>query len=292
MFTDRTATPNRVEMFLEVVRSMTDRRFDAQIARDMLQPKGLPDRTEVSDQASDIISAARQLELIETSPDGQIRPVESRRAGSPRDVLLDALDRIVLLDTKVEPWFGLFYAFLLGRNLSAADSPPAAKQFEEDFEAQLFGGERQQNRFNPEKYRGMRRWFRYAGLGWHDGDGRFHPNPYARLRRVLPRIFEKNKSLPSDAFMERLARHCPELDGGWMFVQANQMVPRPERSCSLGLSHALIDLHLDAVLTLDCPLDSDGWSIAAASPPRDAQYLRSERVVSVAFPAAKERTGG
>lgn len=292
MFTDSTATPNRVEMLLEVTRFMSDRRFDAQIARDMLQPKGLPGLTEASAQANDILGAARQLQLIETNSDGQIRAVESRRAGTPREVLLDALDRMVLLDSNIEPWFGLFYAYLLGRNLAAEDGPQHGKRFEEAFESDVFGGESQPNRFNEVKYRGLRRWFRYAGLGWHDGEGRFHPNPYSRLQRALPRIFEKAKLLDADAFMVRMGQQCPELDGGWMFERANRSNPRPERSCSLGLSHALIDLHLDGVLTLDCPLDSDGWSLAAAAPPRDGKVMRSDRFVSVAYPASKERARG
>jgi hypothetical protein len=125
---------------------------------------------------------------------------------------------------------------------------------------------------------------RYAGLGWHDGSDTFHPNPYERLRRKLPEIFSGAARLEADDFMTRLGAICPELDGGALFLEANPDRSDRVRCCSAGLSHALVDLHLDGVLLLDCPPDSAGWSIAAAEPPMDGASLRAERVSAVQFP--------
>lgn len=287
MFTDSEATPARVEMLLEVVRSMSDRKLDSSTIRLLLQPEGLPARTSKSDQAGRAITAARELDLIEDHADGMIRASRTRDNRSARTAVVEAIDDKVLRDDKIEPWFGLFYAFLLGRDESAAAGKEAGDHWEARFEREVFGGAKQPNRFNDSKYRGFRRWFRYSGLGWHDGEERFHPNPYERMARQLPAVFNPERDLSIDAFMDRLSQQCPELDGGHLFLRANPNWDRSTRVISLGLSHALVDLHLDGVLTLNCPLDSDGLSIAKAAPPRDGVHLKSDRVSSVRYAPAK-----
>ena len=268
MFTDSEATPARVEMLLEVVRSMSGRKLDAPTIRQLLQPEGLPGLTAKSDQASRIISAARELELITDQADGMIRPARSRDHRSAKVALIEAIDQKVLSDDKVEPWFALFFAFLLGRDESAGSGAQSGIDWETRFERELFRDTKPSNRFNLDKYRGLRRWFRYSGLGWHDSDNTFHPNPYDRIARNLPIIFGKTRELAIDAFMERLSEVCPELDGGHIFLRANLGWDCASRTMTLGVAHALVDLHLDSVIILNCPLDSDGWSIAKAAPPR------------------------
>lgn len=286
MFTDSEATPARVEMLLDVVRSMSGRKLDAAVLKQLLQPAGLPGLKSSSDQTRAILLAAKDLELIEEQADGSLRTSRSRDPRSVRLAVVEAIDEKVLAGDDVEPWFALFYAYLLGRDSSAA-AGKAGIEWEARFEADLFAGVKPVNRFNETKYRGLRRWFRYSGLGWHDGDNCFHPNPYERVLRRLPLIFDKAAELSIDGFMERLATRCPELDGGFLFLKANSDWSASNRSLSLGLSHALIDLHLDGALTLNCPIDSDGWSLSKASPPRDGVGLKSDRVSSVRFSAKK-----
>ena len=207
------------------------------------------------------------------------RPAQGRDNRSAKAALLDAIDEKVLGDDKVEPWFALFYAFLLGRDEAAGKDHGA--EWESRFERELFGGVAPRNRFNLDKYRGLRRWFRYSGLGWHDSENSFHPNPYERIERKLRVIFGKARELAIDLFMERLSEACPELDGGHIFLRANAGWSKASRTMSLGLAHALVDLHVDGIIILDCPLDSDGWSMAKAAPPRDAMHLKSDRVAMV-----------
>ncbi len=292
MFTDSEATPARVEMLLEVARSMSGRKFDSTTVRQLLQPDGLPGLTSKSEQARSIMFAARELELVAEQPDGNFRPTRSRDNRSARLALVEAIDEKVLSDDKVEPWFALFYAFLLGRDESAAAGPQAGIHWETLFERELFSSTKPANRFNPEKYRGLRRWFRYSGLGWHDSDDRFHPNPYERIVRKLPSIFGKKRDLVIETFMDNLSEDCPELDGGHIFLRANPTWDRSRRMTSLGLSHALVDLHLDRVIQLNCPLDSDGWSIAKAAPPFDGDHLKSDRITSVRYPVPGARANG
>jgi hypothetical protein len=279
-------------MLLDVVRSMSGRKFEAPTVRQLLQPEGLPGLTASSGQAAKILFAARELELIADQADGMIRPARPRDNRSAKAALIDAIDEKVLSgDDKTEPWFALFYAFLLGRDAFAGSSPKSGMDWESRFERELFSGTTPVNRFNLDKYRGLRRWFRYSGLGWHDSDGSFHPNPYDRVARRLPAVFGKARELDVDAFMERLSGTCPELDGGHVFLRANPGWSRSGRTMSLGLAHALVDLHLDQMIVLNCPLDSDGWSIVKASPPRDTNLV-SDRVTSVRLLRSGKRADG
>lgn len=281
MFTDDSITPPRLEALVDLVRSMSTRRFTAATAKDLLQPDGLPGLSKSSNQATVALSAARQLGLISEAADGQITLARPRDKRPTRDIILDALDERVLAGRDVEPWFALFYAYLLGRNGNAP--PGKGGEWEIAFNRDVVRGAAVSNRFNATKYTGLRRWMRYAGLGWHDSSDIFHPNPYERLRRKLPEIFARDVRLDVAEFMVRLREACPELDGGVLFREANQEHDDRVRRCTAGLSHALVDLHLDGVLRLDCPPDSSGWSIAAAEPPMDDTSLRTERVAAVEF---------
>lgn len=276
MFMDDPITPARVEIVIDVLRASQGRTLKVETVRQLVQPRGLPARTEASAQAAIAIGALRELDLVEDVPGGAIHLKIGRDVRQTRDVLIDALDKKVLATGQIEPWFGLFYAYLLGQENGVAE-PGAGKYWEEQFNRQLFGDERVPNRFNASKYQGFRRWFRYLGLGWHDPADVFQPNPYGRLKRCLAGVFGKDKSLDGDSFMERMSSVCAELDGGEFFKRANKSYEQARKQCSVALSHALIDLHQDGIVSLDCPIDSTGWSIAAAAPPRDEKWIRSDR---------------
>ena len=84
--------------------------------------------------------------------------------------------------------------------------------------------------------------------------------------------------------MERLVETCPELDGGALFLQANQYrgYNPGDKRCSLGLSQALLGLHEDGKITLDCPIDSRGWNIDIAEPSYD-DTIKSDRITLVSL---------
>ncbi len=291
MFTDTPATPTRVELLIDLVRSMAGRKLDTRTIREISQPTSLPNFTGSYEQSTKVVLAARELGLIIEDPDGQLRPTRQRDNRAARQVLLDAIDERVLQSDNVEPYFALFYAYILGRN-EVADASEGGR-WETEFNRDLFEQQPASNRFNKTKYTGLRRWFRYSGLGWHDSADAFVPNPYERLARAVSRIFKEKKRLEADDFMNALSIICPELDGGWIFMKANPLHDAKARRCTVGLSHALIDLHLDGVIELNCPVDSDGWSIASASPPYDGKSIKSDRFTSISLlPAFKERSNG
>ena len=118
------------------------------------------------------------------------------------------------------------------------------------------------------------------GLGWYDPAGSFQANPYDRVARAFPALFAGKSKLSSDEFMNGLAASCPELDGGTIFRQANRDWNGADKQCSPGLSHALIELHEDGVIRLDCPADCQEWSLKEAEPPRD-DWFKGDRIASV-----------
>jgi hypothetical protein len=276
MFTDDPTTPLRVETLLTLLRSL-GRRVARNSVNALLQPETLPDHG--GNQPQVTVKAALELKLIREDDNGNLflaasdtRPV--------RDVVLEALDQEVLGGTEVEDYFALFYAFLLGQPGSTT-AGRKTDEWVEEFNRLVFAGETVRDRFNNPKLSGLRRWFRYSGLGWHDAKDAFHCLPAPRLLRRFPELFGKDCRLTGEDFMDRLARCYPELDGGELFRRANPDWDPARKVCTMGLSHALIALHEDGVLRLHCAPDSRGWSIESAEPPYDGKTLRSGRLDEV-----------
>jgi hypothetical protein len=284
MFTDQPVTPTRVETLLNLMRKFSDRKITREILIDLLQPDGLPDRNPNKTQAKQAVSAATELGLIETDSENRLKPTfKSNDTRDSRQILLEALDEKVLQNTNVEPYFALFYGYLLALN-SDGGKQQTGDKWASEFQRDVFGEERPANPFNDTKLTGLNRWFGFAGLGWYDTNRVFQPNPYERLLRRLPLIFGKNKKLTSENFMQKLAEFCPELDGGRIFLQAHRFrnYDSAAKVCTLGLSHALIDLNQDGKIRLICPRDSRGWSIEVAQPP-SGDGLDSSRIDSIEF---------
>lgn len=267
MFTDSLVTPRRLEVLIDLLREYPRREWKRERLYHTLQPEGLLGAVSNRDPARATIAAASELGLVDEKG-GAIQLATSAKENRPtRDIVLAALDREVLAKTDIEPWFALFYAFQLGLGAEGAQ-PRTADDWAKRFLTDALHGVPHPNPFNDTKHSGMMRWFPYAGLGWSDGRRTFQANPYERLLRALPRLFGPGKRLSGDEFMARLANLCPELDGGGLFSQVNASWEAHTKVCTLGLSHALVDLHLDGRLRLVGTVDSRGWSVQLASPPR------------------------
>jgi hypothetical protein len=292
MFMDEAITPARVEAFIDVVRKLPQKQAPMTSVKQLFQPQGLPDLSSASQNIKNVIKALKELELAQEEAGYIQMRLEARERRSSREVLLEALDTYVLEREDVEPWFAKFYAFLIAQ--PADDAHAAAGKgayWESKFNREALDDVPASNRFNNTKYAGFRRWLRYMGLGWHDGSDAFQPNPYDRLARTLPRIFASQDELGADEFMKRLAATCPELDGGRIFLLVNRHYDPTHRECTLAVAAALVELHLDGHLTLDCPGDSQGWSLRAAAPPRVGP-IRSDRFDRVIRGSAAEKSRG
>ncbi len=288
MFTDGPVTPIHLETLIALLRDAGPRKLDAATVDLLLQPEGLPALNPKREQAKQARAAARDLGLTQDQEGFLALTIERKDKRSTRELVLDALDARVLPSREVEPYFALFYSYLLGLGKKAGGPKKSPEQWASEFNTQAFGNRKQPNPFNATKLSGLHRWFRYTGLGWYDPAGVFQCNPYERLRRALPTIFDGKRKLQGGTFMEGLARACPELDGGAIFRQAVPTYNDADRVCSLGLSHALVDLHLDGQIILYCPQDSKGWSLQEADPlPLDNQTFRSARIDVVELPKAR-----
>lgn len=267
MFTDEPVTPARVETLVELLRR-SRYQFDRQKLGAALQPGELPDVGADAGrvQAAVALRAAVELRLVDDEGPALRTAFAASDRRSTRELVLAAIDDHVLRHTEVEPYFAPFYAWTLGLGRKA-DAERSREEWAVAFETDAFGGRSANNPFNAVKHLGLHRWYAYAGLGWYDPQKVFQANPYDRLARALPVIFAGQGRLSGDEFMDRLAAACPELDGGAVFTRYAQGWSRDARTCTLGLSHALVDLHAADRIVLTCTRDSAGWSIAAAAPP-------------------------
>lgn len=267
MFTDDQTTPVRLEILIDLLRG-SPRGIPRESVYRLLQPEPLSG--EKTGAARATIRAALDLEVA-TEQGDTLKLSETAKKLETRTAVLEAIDRRVLGNAKVEPYFALFYAYALGVDKAAQATRRDLADWVSGFNQVAFGGEEQTNAFNPTKLSGLHRWFGYAGLGWYDPAQEFQPNPYERLRRALPRIFGKSRKITSEDWMTRLGEQCPELDGGQLFLQANPRYSAESKRCSLGLSHALVELDLNGVIYLYRPADSAGWSIEDAEPPIESE---------------------
>lgn len=267
MFTDNPTIPAQLEVLLDVVHEMRQRKAGVDALRQLIQPKGLPGLTDGSAQVDNHISAARELELVKIDDGNNIRlnyPV--RDTHQVKAAIMTAFDRIALADSLVEKWAGRYYGFLIAQPeddviRSVADSELFAIRFMSSLRSDIDKG----NPMNAEKHRALMRWYPYVGLGWMDPAGHFTPDPTTRLARTLPAIFGRDRKLDAGQFMDRLAQACPELDGGALFNDATSEIYRTvDRQCTQALAGALRRLHDEGLLHLRCPTDSLGWSLELA----------------------------
>lgn len=266
MFTDNPTIPAQLEVLLDVVHAMRQRKASADVLRQLIQPKGLPDLTNNSAQLANHLSAAVELELVRTDENKDIRlNYAGRREHQAKAAILAAFDRIALADARVEKWAGRFYSYLIAQDedaiRGAAEGEALANRFMSDLPSAVDKG----NPMNLDKYRALMRWYPYVGLGWVDPSGAFVPDPTERLLRVLPAIWREDRTLEADEFMDRLGWACPELDGGALFDEVTASASSAsERQCTQALATALRRLHDARLLRLHCPADSKGWSLDRA----------------------------
>ena len=280
MFTHDPVTPVRLQILIELLRECP-RGLPRREAYRLLQPEPLNADLGSGSPAVVTIRAAIELALVEDNGGNLSLTPACRKLKDSRETILRAFDARVLSSADVEKYFALFYSYYLGLGKEVYGRRAFNnEQWADCFNKAVFADAPQENRFNGTKLTGLHRWFNFVGLGWYDPNGDFQANPYERLERALPEIFGRQKKLESDVFTSKLAEACPELDGGALFLQANPQWDSAGKHCTLGLSGALIELHLDGVIRLSCPADSAGWNIGDAEPPRDEDF-RSARIASI-----------
>ena len=280
MFIDNPTVPIQLEVVLDVLYAVRGKTASANSIERLLQPKGLPDLTSSSKQAGQHLSAARELALVTQDSEGNYRLTKTVREGRPtaNQMILEAFDQLVLCDGRIEPWFGRIYAFVIARSRDIPGTRSARDDLCTEFNDALPAYIDKTNPANSTKLSHYLRWYCYVGLGWQDPVGSFVPDPTVRLRRSLARIFGASKRLDAKDFMSSLSAACPELDAGVLFSEvAGSSFNKADRVCTSALATALRNLHGEGVIQLDCPKDSQGWSLERGGSEFDNATLRSDR---------------
>jgi hypothetical protein len=97
----------------------------------------------------------------------------------------------------------------------------------------------------------------------------------------MSNIWQKDLKLDVETFMSRLARTCPELDGGLIFQEVSQgSYNALEKTCTRALATALWRLHDENEIRLVCPNDTTGWHLTLAGTGR-VRGEASNRVLHV-----------
>jgi hypothetical protein len=280
MFIDNPTVPIQLEVVLDVIHAVRSKTASADSIQRLLQPNGLPDLTSSSKQAGQHLSAARELALITKDEEGNYRLARTVREGRPtaNQMILEAFDQLVLSDVKIEPWFGRLYAFVIARSKVIPEGRSARDDLCSEFNDALPPYIDKANPANSTKLSHYLRWYCYVGLGWLDPARSFVPDPTIRLRRSLARIFGTSNRLDAADFMSSLSAACPELDAGALFSEvAGSAFNKADRVCTSALAIALRNLHGEGVIQLDCPADSQGWSLERGGSEFDNATLRSHR---------------
>jgi hypothetical protein len=269
MFLDSLATPRRLETLLNLIYSFEKENYSKDDVIHLLQPDGLPELNPNRQQANDNIKAAKFLEILEEKHNLLKFKVPMNNK-NVKEIIIHSFDTHILnrFEVKqkvIEPWFALFYSYILGRNEKMIKGQGG--NWEVAFSNDLFRGLSQPNPFNETKYGSYLRWYGYLGLGWTDHYDVFQLNPYDRIKRSLNKIFNDEKNMEMDIFVNKLGEICPELDGGKVFLMANPGWNKVDRKLSLGVSRALFEMHLDGIIRLVGIKDHRNfWNIEKINP--------------------------
>lgn len=292
MFIDNPSVPIQLETLLDVLYELRQKTATSDIVRSLLQPKGLPDVSASSSHATHQIHAAKELQLVTVEEGGDIRLTYSIRDGKPsaKEAILGAFDGRVLASPEVEPWFGRLYGFVIVRNGFIPEEKTARDNLCSEFNESLPTDIERGNQLNSTKLSHYLRWYAYSGMGWYDPSKRFILDPTMRLLRVLPKLFNGESRLDASPFMTFLSQLCPELDGGALFMDMSSDLYNPSnRICTKSVAIALRNLHDEGVIELDCPKDSQGWSLENGGTVLNQATLQSDRFDRVTLVLPRKR---
>ena len=286
MFMDGTATSNRLETLTKVLMSKNLPPMEESSLKNILAPQSLPDFSK--EQPTSLISAGKDLGLIKFSEKNNKIKKITASGKDPKQYLLEVLDEKILSQTEVEPYFAKFFSYALHNNIPFSNKKDDNESLASLVNQEIIGFARG-NPFNYTKISSYLPWYSYMGLTQPiKSSGSLtisEAYPYERIKRKLHQIFKENNQLFIDDFMQKFGSNCPELDGGEIYKSVTVSSSAPMKELTLGVSNALIELHISGHITLDCPLDSDGWSfnsrISIGSLPDHPTPLKSNKIYSV-----------
>jgi hypothetical protein len=271
-------TPHRLHSLVRLVSRLDSPTREELL--NLLQPPGLIDN---QDAAKAVYGAARQHNLIYEQADGdkkvtlhpdlscsaKVESVEAFRAYM-RQQLLGIDD-----DGKDNYLLNLFTAWYVVQNerVFQHSKRETIMRFNAELYPQEEADDQDQGRaFNEVKFNAWLPWATFLGFGWSMRFGptdMLMPDSYDRLKALVPDLLsEEEKFVPFGIFAGRLAKACPELDGGKLFEmcwQASRGAEIRGNRLSLMLSTALRVLHKSGKIELMRQPDAtDMWQLYPA----------------------------
>ncbi|MEO9028097.1 MAG: hypothetical protein ABI413_04705 [Ktedonobacteraceae bacterium] len=216
---------------------------------DLLQPRDLVGQNDSQDpqlSAKTTLRVAKEFKLVGEGEDHILERLIPREQIERMSAFQHHLGNVVLGVTEAEAsnyLFNLFSAWYAVQDERVLFELPELG-YDGPFNEQVFPDAPTRS-FNSTKLPAWRKWALFLGLGWLMRLGAREilvPDATKRLQPLLLEIFEEQNSLTFTQFMERLARRCPELDGGSLFEycwQASRGGEERGNRMSLMLSNAL-----------------------------------------------------
>lgn len=184
----------------------------------LLQPSAL---NENQSSFEAVYEAARECGLIRETAGSRVEltmepaPIESLEGFriSMRSAILGVTD-----EQRPNYLFNMYTAWYLAQDADVLRMSDV--DFYGRFNSQIYPAARDRQ-FNEVKFRGWRQWAQFLGFGWRLRDVRvLMPDATGRLDNVLGVTVDVDRPTPLAAFLDRLGRQCPELDGGRLFTAA------------------------------------------------------------------------
>jgi hypothetical protein len=190
---------------------------------DLLQPHDLVGQNDSQDPQLSVkttLRVAKEFKLIGEGEDQILERLIPREHVEYMPAFQQQLGRVVLgvIEADASNYlFNLFSAWYAVQDERVLFELPEIG-YDGPFNEQVFPDAPTRS-FNSTKFAAWRKWALFLGLGWLMRLGRdiLVPDATRRLQPLLPELFEEQNALTFTQFMERLARRCPELDGGSLF---------------------------------------------------------------------------
>lgn len=254
---------------------------------DLLQPIDALPKLETQEAAKGVYTAARSCSLLaEDERAIVILQVDARSVESLGDFRRHMQQRLLgVVDDSADNYLlNIYAAWYAVQDDRVFQFTP--KDFETRFNSEIFP-DAEGRHFNATKFNGWRDWAIFLGLCWSMWFAKSEvavPDAHDRLEPLLPALLPDGETeVLFGSFMDMLAQHCPELDGGMLFNrcwQASRGSEQRGNRLSLMLSSGLRVLHDAGVIQLELVPDAAvKWQLypAPTHPVPQVSHIRRRR---------------
>lgn len=254
-------TPPRLHAMVRLVsRLKAPKRQDLY---ELLQPTFALPKLDNQDAAKAVYTAARSCGLLaENGEDTVILLVDPRSIERLEDFRHHMQQKILgITDDGADNYLlNIYSAWYAVQDDRVFQYP--LKDFETRFNSEIFP-DAEGRQFNTTKLNGWRTWAIFLGVGWPIRFGNRElvvPDAHDRIEPLLNVLLsDPRQSMPFGTFMDLLAEHCPELDGGTLYErcwQASRGSEQRGNRLSLMLSNGLRVLHDAGAIQLELVADA------------------------------------